>query len=232
MSDNNNLPAGVPEAEVQEIRGEAAKLVDYANALVVTDEATYQESMEFAKACTKSIRTIEERFEPAKTSAHKAWKAICEMITDLTKPRTQAKTLAEAKASKWYRDENARRAREAEELRQAEVKRQEEERLALAATLAKGGATAAADAVLDEPVVVATPKPVPITVDNTTMRECWDIEVADLMALVKAVAEGKAPITYLVANESALRQSAKALKKMFNVPGVRAFDKGSIAYKR
>jgi hypothetical protein len=48
-------------------------------------------------------------------------------------------------------------------------------------------------------------------------------EVTDLMALVKAVAEGKASIELLEPNTKVINQRAKALKLEFVVPGIRVY---------
>lgn len=60
-------------------------------------------------------------------------------------------------------------------------------------------------------------------------RTYWRAEVTDLMALVKAVAAGEQPITYLEANQSTLNAAAKASKKSANIPGVRVYSEDGIA---
>ena len=58
------------------------------------------------------------------------------------------------------------------------------------------------------------------TVKGLSSRKNYKAKVTDLMTLVKAVAEGKAPLAYLLANESVLDKMAKALKEQMNIPGV------------
>lgn len=67
-------------------------------------------------------------------------------------------------------------------------------------------------------VQIETPK-----VAGLTSRDNWKAECTDVMALVKAVAEGKAPVAYVMANEQVLGKMAKALKEQFVVPGVRCW---------
>lgn len=57
-------------------------------------------------------------------------------------------------------------------------------------------------------------------VTGLTSRKNYKAKVTDLMVLVKAVAEGKAPLAYVLANDSVLDKMAKALKQQMNIPGV------------
>ncbi len=49
--------------------------------------------------------------------------------------------------------------------------------------------------------------------------------------MVKAVAEGKAPLTMLMVDMKAANALAKALKSAFNVPGLRAVPKAGVRTK-
>jgi hypothetical protein len=82
--------------------------------------------------------------------------------------------------------------------------------------------TEAAEAVLDAPVAAERVKmPEVPKADGTSYRETWSAEVVSLAALVKAVAEGKAPIAYLEANTQALNAAARTFKGTVEIPGVR-----------
>ena len=61
------------------------------------------------------------------------------------------------------------------------------------------------------------------------MREVWSAEVSDLAALVRAVADRKAPAGLVLANQQALDQLARALKETMAVPGVRVRKQTSVA---
>jgi hypothetical protein len=63
---------------------------------------------------------------------------------------------------------------------------------------------------------VEAPKPV-----GFSSRKAWKAEVTDFMKLVKAVAEGKAPLNTLVANDSGLNKLAEAWGGQNPPPGVR-----------
>jgi len=82
-------------------------------------------------------------------------------------------------------------------------------------------------AVKEEPVFVPPPivqKTVP-KVEGIKYQTRWDFEVVDIMALIKAVADGKLPKEALQANEKLIRQQVTSLKDSFNWPGIRTFKK-------
>ena len=62
-------------------------------------------------------------------------------------------------------------------------------------------------------------------------RSTWKAEVKSFQDLVLAVAEGRAPIAYLLPNEQALNLQAKALKNEMSIPGVVAVEETSYAAK-
>lgn len=70
------------------------------------------------------------------------------------------------------------------------------------------------------------------TVKGASIRKNWKAEVTDLMALVKAVAEGKASIELLSADMKAINKRAKALEAEFKVPGIRVYNESVVAAKR
>lgn len=57
-----------------------------------------------------------------------------------------------------------------------------------------------------------------------SIRATWSAEVTDLMELVKAVAKGKQPLSYLSPCLTALNLQAKSLKSELKIPGVKAIE--------
>jgi hypothetical protein len=84
------------------------------------------------------------------------------------------------------------------------------------------------------PVAVFAPRP-PVAaaprVEGVSFRDTYTAEVFDLMALVRAVATGLAPITLLQVNTTALNGMARALKNALALPGVRVIS-GRVAAVR
>ena len=106
----------------------------------------------------------------------------------------------------------------------AQRKAEEDAKLAEAEQHEALGDHQAADAALDGQglVQVEVPKATP-KVDGLSYRENWSADVTDKLALIKAVAEGKAPLAYVEANYAVLNQAARSLKQELNgIPGVKA----------
>jgi hypothetical protein len=59
-------------------------------------------------------------------------------------------------------------------------------------------------------------------VEGISTVETWKAEIVDLMALVKAVAEGRAPISLLSGNQVAVNSIAKH-KGTLTYPGIRVY---------
>lgn len=132
------------------------------------------------------------------------------------------------------RQEIERRKSEAESLA-AQRKAEEEARLSAAVEAEKSGASAEeVDFVMDAPEEFTPTPPVSIPVSaprstptyqkaaGISRREVWSAEVVSIQELVRAVADGKAPITLIQANNTALNGMARSLKSAMAVPGVRA----------
>jgi hypothetical protein len=124
-----------------------------------------------------------------------------------------------------YREEEERQRR-AEEARLRQIARQqEEERRLQEALLAEleGNHEEAEDILAEE--VYAVPPIVEKTlpkVEGISTVETWKAEIVDLMALVKAVAEGRAPISLLSGNQTAVNSIAKH-KGTLTYPGIRVY---------
>jgi hypothetical protein len=121
----------------------------------------------------------------------------------------------------------AEEARGREEQRQAEeAARKERERLQRrAAKAAEKGQEEKAAALAERSETVADPvvafdKP---KAKGVSVREEWRGEVNDKMALIKVVAEGKAPPTLLEVNQAEINRYAKVMRGNMAVPGVRFF---------
>ncbi len=125
--------------------------------------------------------------------------------------------------------ERKRAASEAEARELAEKERQRLQRLAEAAR--ERGADEKAETFEERaasvPVpIVAAEKP---AVAGVATRTTWHAEVVDKLELVKAVADGRAPLSALEPNMVLLNQQARSLKGELAIPGVRAVADEGIA---
>lgn len=206
----------------QEIEQGIAATNTEATGLMVTDAETYQRAGELLKGIKAVEKRIKDYFSPLKAAAHKAWKSICDRENEeLLKLKPGADHLNRQMVA--YHQEQER-IRQEEERRQREEarRREEEERLAAAIEAEKTGQSEVAEAILNEPVHVAAPVVPPATpkIAGQTVATTWKHRVVSLQALVRAVADGKAPITCLQANDVFLGSQARAGKGQISYPGV------------
>lgn len=119
---------------------------------------------------------------------------------------------------------------------EAEAQRKEDERAKReAAKLAeKNGDQKEAEAIRNGNIPVVSERTVTVNrgISNMSIRENWVADITDMRALVKAVAAGKAPMTYLLPNTTVLNRVAKANKSQMNVPGVVARNASSVTHRR
>jgi hypothetical protein len=218
--------------QVEKVRAELAPILAAAQALTVTDEASFGTAMELGADCARRSKHIEEVFKPAREATHRAWKAVTETIASFVNPLDAARKLVTDKGKAWKRIEDAKRQAEADEAQRLVQAQAEEARLRAAVQLESTGRQALADAVLAEPVKSPVVRAVAVVQPKgTSVRENWQAEVVDLAALVKAVAEGKCGLGFVQANDSALRLWAKMTRGKEQIPGVRVWDEGTVAFR-
>jgi len=130
-----------------------------------------------------------------------------------------------------WREKEAKARAEQERL-EAEIRKAKNEKAKVEAEAAAAKAKAEAEKAARiaeerrqqaEEVQVIAPVVAPTLqkVENTSTRENWSAEVVDLMALVKAVAEGKAPLTWLKVDQVAINKQATATKNSLQFPGIK-----------
>lgn len=148
----------------------------------------------------------------------------------------QARIEAENRRIKEAYDRAERERIQKQQEAEAKRKRDEDEALEKAMEAETAGKKTEADAILAsvQPPPVAPPPPPPPPVvkevplrpaaTGVSYRDNWKAEVNDLTLLVKAVAEGKASIDYLLPNTVMLNALAKNKKEAMAIPGVRAWN--------
>lgn len=220
----------VIDKQKQEIETQAIALKAEAERFEVVDQETYNLANEFGRRIKQSMKTIDLYCDPVIEAAHKAHKAACDQKKSLYAPFEAAKKIVDAKQIAWYRAEQARAAEERRKAEEEARKKAEEEQLAAAEILQKEGLSQAAEAVLEMPTVV--PKVTvaePVKAGGESYRELWSAEVVDLMALVKAVAEGRQPLAYLEPSMSTLNKAAAMFKGTVSIPGIKIKSETIIA---
>lgn len=211
----------------QEQQGTIA-LANELKALTVTNAAEYEFAQKMIERSAEYEKRWDELTGPAKKAAYDSYQKSLRLHDDPITELKSARGKAKQECLKWA-DEQERIRRE-EQLRLEEIARKqaEEEQIAAALEAQAEGDSETANAIIAQPVYVPpvnVPKPAVQASRLTAGRSVWSAEVLDLMALVKAVAAGTAPITFIEPNMVNLNAQARASKQATKVPGVRAIEK-------
>lgn len=128
----------------------------------------------------------------------------------------------------WNQKQAQIREEEERKQREAAEKQAREDMLSRAIELEQAGDSEAAEAVLEQPVYapVVTPSYAPARVSGQVSRMGYSATVVDLKALVKAVADGSAPLACIVPDMSYINAKARLDKDGFILPGCK-LDKNS-----
>ena len=214
--------------ERNEIEEKALSVPDQAKALTVTTNEQYAEGEALLMLCKVLETEVHETFDGIVEKAHQAHKEAVAQRKKYLDPIEDGRRILKGKMIA-YQSEQERKQREEQARLEAEArKRAEDEALALAAQAEAEGDKETAEAIIAEPVQVApvvAPKIAPQASRLSAGRSVWSAEVVSLMALVKAIADGKQPITLIEPNMTALNGMARSLKGSMVIPGCRAIEK-------
>lgn len=232
-STEKNIPKEIP-ATALVITSQAADMLTLAQGFTIATNEEYTSAAEQLKAVKAKFKQLEEARKSITSPMDEAKKRVMDFFRNPLQALTDAEGII--KRSMIAFDNEQERLRKAEEARLQEIARKEQERLdkaaeKKAATAEAKGDTAKAEGIRQSvPVIQA-----PVLADNKpkvagiSMKTTWSGKVVDKMALIQAVAEGKAPATLLDVNTVALNQMARTLKGEMNYPGVEAVSAQQIA---
>ena len=203
-------------------------------ALSIKDDATYREASAFRVTIDKQLKACKVIIKPTVSAAHFAHQEAKKVETTVSDPMENALEILDPQISRWrIEQENARRI-EQEKINRQLQKDEEDRRLAEAEELAKSGKKEEAEAILEAPIVAPQVVLPPTTkVDGISDRTYWSADVFDLKLLCKAVAEGKADVSCVMAHMPTLNGIAKGMKAAMNAEwsskGVRAVSRNDIS---
>jgi len=217
----------VTEMVAAKLEHETASIVAQARALKVTDQPSYDVATERLLAVADLRREIVAHHEPIKRSAHAAWQQVIAAEKKLLDPVAEAERLYKA-AIAAYETEQRRLAEEARARAEAEARRLAEEQRErdLEQAEAQGADAEEIQAMCDAPLVVEH-APVETTFQparGVSVASTWKGDVTSLETLVRAIAAGKANISLVMANETAINQLARATRGTLQVPGIRFYS--------
>lgn len=209
------------EGKSFEITSQASKLSirtqgDYETAAGL--RAAMKKMLSEADATRKSItspldqakKAVMDLFRPIETKLDNGIRHVDSLLVDYTDKQEKIRREAEEKLRK-----------EAEEKERKERERLEERAKKAADKGNEEKAEELWQKAAEVQVVAPTLAPTYQKAPGLSYREDWSAEVVDLMALVKAVAAGKAPVNFLTANTTVLNAQARATKNSLSFDGVK-----------
>lgn len=236
----------VPTESVSKIEKRGADIRAAAGRCEIIDDDAFGKAGSFLSIIKNVRREIDDTFDGPIASAFAAHKAIVAAKRKHSEPVDDAERIVKSKMAA-YRQKQEDEARERQRAAEAEARRIQEEarrvaeaearkkaeeaRAAEVARLKAEGdkraaAAAAKAAIYVPPVVMPLPAPVsvayvaPAVAAGVSFREKWTASVSDLPALIRAVADGKAPLALLIPDASMLNKHAATYKDKSPIPGV------------
>lgn len=200
---------------------EMKPVMERARAFLVTDQNTYEAADSLIAEARIKIKDREIELGPSKDSATLNWQNMNKLWKKYVLDPLEVCKILDKKRYQWKKNEDDRRAREAETLRKAEEKRQADERLALATRMAEAGMKEQAEKIIDAPAApVDVPAPVKVEAPRGQSNvENWQARVVDASLI---------PREYMTPDLMALGKLAKLMKGRASVPGVVFEDVGSV----
>lgn len=244
----------------QSLARTSTDLVSRAKAFQISSPGHFQLAGEMLQTLKDQKNRIIEFFEADIERAHAAWKGLTTKRAGFVTPLDEAIATLSARYGTFAKEareaaerERKRLEQEAQERERARLK-EEADRLAAEAKAKEDAAlmassrsdalaleteaaelkTSAAEvrqeaATVQAPVLSARPSVTPPK--GTSIKANWSHEVTDLMALAKAVVAGAVSIQAIAANDTYLRQRAKADKDTVRIPGVRFYDAITVSHR-
>lgn len=206
----------------QEAEVLAVALRTEVDALQVVDRASYDLADSINKKAYEAKKAFHAWFDPIDEASKRQRQATIAQGKKIDEPLEYVIKTTGAKQAAWYRAEQARIAEERRKAEEEARRKAEDEAIARAEALKAEGMTAAAEEALTAPVVVEAPKIAePVKSEGVFYREVYGAEVLDLMTLVRAVAEGKAPASAVCADTAWIGRWARLTKGAETIPGVK-----------
>jgi hypothetical protein len=218
----------------QDIEQDVTSVPARAKTLTITTNEEFERAGELLKVIKGLRAEVDSTFDGIISKAHEAHKEAISQKRRYEAPLAEAEALLKPKLSKFLMDQE--RERQQEQLRQQKAAQEQAEREAIenAIVLDDMGETAAANQLLEEPVIPAPvfiPREKP-KVSGIVEQKRYSAQVVSLQLLVKAVAEGKVPMMALKADTVFLNQQARSMKDTLNYPGVRLVVESNISARK
>ena len=236
MTTEIKLPAVITSStEAMSAEKEAINWQEVAKAYVI-------DSPEMAEAAAEDLKVIKSKakdLDTLRTTLKKPsldeGRAIDKHFKKPLDFLSNAETVLKGAIIKFQQAEQQRML-EQQRLREAEAERlrmeQDQDRQQRIADAEASGDQAAVEAIQEELTFVPTAPPTEQTkLAGISTRSTWKGRMNDKLALIKAVAEGRADMALLDVNQQVLDGLAKALKSGLSIPGCEAYEDQSLSVR-
>lgn len=224
------------ENKLAESRQEGLGLLEKAKQLAeaIEDDSTYSEAGHFRVAANREKKARLEVLEPARKQAYASYKEVLKLIDLSIEPFDNALRILDRAIGDYTEKQERIKREERERLRREAMRLAEEAQLRAAEEAAQSGEHDRASAILEKPVIVATPHVQEIAkVAGMSTRENWKCDpMVNIRVLCQAIANGKASIECVIPNMPVLNRMARALKGSMNVPGTLVIKENIVASTR
>lgn len=214
------------KTEIQSVAELAQQSVD----LVITSQPEYQAAADLLSDIKQRGKALDEKRKAITKPMDDAKKATMNMFRPAVDAIAECEKVLKGKMAGFVKEQE--KIRQEAEAKAAEAARKEQEKImAKADKLREKGKYEQAEAVEIQAATTVAASPVidtPVATGAST-RRIWKARLSNKMALIQAVAEGKASPELLDYNESVGNGLAKALKSGMNIPGLEAYEDISIA---
>ena len=197
-------------------------------ALTIQTQTDVEKSVELERMLKENKKDIEAGFKPIIDNAFKIHRELTAKRNAFLKPIEDALTLIQGKRNAHIqKQEQLRKQEEAARLK-AQKEAEETERMRQAELAEMNGDTEGAEAILSGeaplhvPTAPAFAEPEQEKTEGLVVKKLYTAVCTDKMALVKAIAGGRADLLHLLTiDQSALNKLAAATKENFQVAGCR-----------
>lgn len=214
----------------KELQNKGTTVLDESKAVAsaISDPETYQQAADYLQTIKGFMKVIDEYFEQDIKKAFDLHRSLTKKRKDALEPLENAEKIIKSSMQE-FAIEQQRKARIEQERLLAEQKKQAEEaKLSAAQSASDAGEHDKADAILDTPVVISPVVVETLKAAGTSVTESWDVELVRAFDVVKAVVEGKAPISIVQINLVELKRLAKMHDGKLPFGGVRTFKRMSV----
>jgi hypothetical protein len=198
--------------DTSEIQSTNDTMTAFVAGFSVADAPSYEEAGKYLIRIRQLRQKLDETFDEPIKKAHEAHKAMLASKKKHEAPLEAAEGVLKRKRIAWYEAEERKR-QEAERAAQEVARKAAEERQLQEAIAAEAdGDTAAADAILEEPVVapIVRVEPTVQKSEGIAMTYTYSAQIVDPVIV---------PREWLIPNEKAINANARSMKESFRIPG-------------